>query len=173
MRPTRRAGWIVAGVLIASLIAVSVDQLRQRSANRIPLTETSVMVAAKPPADTFFPIEFLITNDFQPITNVLVSCIVDRFVTDQLDLVDTERRAREEVPAMAQGAQRQFACPAPPELSLPPLRLGDVRRAHVSVEVLFSVPGRRQPLGVRQPFDLVVDPVRRAVWVAAAPALSR
>jgi hypothetical protein len=172
MRPTRRAGWIIAGVLIASLIVVAVDQLRERYGNRIPLTETSVMVAAKPPADKFFPIEFLITNDFQPITDVLVTCIVDRFVTDEVDLVDTEPRTREKVPAMAQGMQRPFACPAPPELS-PPFRLGDVRRAHVSVEVLFSVRGRRRPLGVRQPFDLVVDPVRRAVWVPSAPVLSR
>ena len=172
MRPTRRAGWILVGVVVLSLIVVAVDRLRERSANRIPLTETSVTIAAPPPAEGVFPIELLITNDFQPITGVLVSCVVDRFVTIDVDLVDSELRAREEVPAMAPGTQRRFTCPAPTELD-PPFRLGEVQRAHVSVDVRFFVRGRRQALGVRRGFDLVADPVRRPIWQASAPVLSR
>jgi len=162
----------VGGALLVLLIAAGVDQLRQRAADRIPLTEDSVMIAARPPADAVFPIEFLITNDFQPITDVRIRCVVDRFVTDDIDLVDTDTSARDVVPAMAKGGQHRFSCPAPPELT-PPFRLGAVRRAHVSLEVLFSVRGRRQPLGVGQGFDLVADPVRRSVWQPAAPALTR
>ena len=169
---SRRAGWIGGGVLAMLVVVAGVDRLRERAANQIPLTETSVMVAAKPPADALFPIEFLITNDFQPITRVRVSCIVDRFVTDEVDLVDTEAGARDEAPAMARGAQRPFVCPAPAELR-PPFHLDAVRRAHVTVDVEFSVPGRRRPLGVRQGFDLVGDPVRRSFWQPVTSVLSR
>jgi hypothetical protein len=172
MGSIRRAGWTIGGVLILLLVVAGIYQWRECSANRVPLTDTSVMVAAKPPADAFFPIEFLITNDFQLISGVRVSCIVDRFVTDEVDLVDTEAAGREDVPAIARGAQRPFACPAPAELR-PPFRLDAVRRAHVTVDVVFSVPGRRQPLGVRQAFDLVGDPVRRRLWQPVTAVLSR
>lgn len=168
MRPARRAAWVLGGVCIGLLIVVGANRLRGPSANELAFAETSVVVTAKLPTEAFFPIEFLIANDFQSITDVRISCIVDRFVTGEVDLIDTDTSGRDAVPAMARGTQRPFTCPAPAELS-PPFRLGEVRRAHVSVEVLFSIPGRRGPLGVRQDFDLVGDPVRRSFWQAAAP----
>jgi hypothetical protein len=158
-------------VVVVSLV-VAGRQWRTPAGAEIGLAETSVGVAAKPPAAAFFPIEFLITNDFQPISDVRVSCVVDRFVTGEVDLVDTDTSGREVVPAMGRGAAHPFLCPAPAELT-PPFQLGSVRRAHVTVDVVFSVDGRRKPLGVRQSFDLVADPVRRPVWQAAAPVLSR
>jgi len=168
----RRAGWTI-GSAVAVLLAVAVAyRLAARSGNEVVLAETSVVVTARLPSDAFFPVEFLIANDFQPITDVRVSCIVDRFVTDAVDLVDTDTTAREVVPALARGAQRSFSCPAPAELP-PPFALSAVRRAHVTVDVVFSVAGRWKPLGVRQSFDLVSDPVRRPFWQPAPPVLSR
>ena len=172
MRPGRCAGWVIGGVLVALLAFVAVNQWRGSSGGAIALGETSVVVAAKPPTPAFFPIEFLITNDFQPVTDVRVSCIVDRFVTGEVDLVDTDTSAREAVSALGRGDQRPFSCPAPAELT-PPFRLDAVRRAHVTVDLVFSVRGRRTPLGVRQEFDLIGDSVRRPFWQPAAPILSR
>jgi hypothetical protein len=172
MKPTRRAGSIAGGVLLVVLLGAGVNRLREGSGDAIALSDTSVLVAAKPPSDAFFPLEFLITNDFQPITDVHVSCTVERFVTGEVDFVDTETSVREIVPVMTGGAQHPFRCAAPPELS-PPFQLAAVRRARVSVEVLFSVVGRRRPLGVRQSFDLVGDPVQRSLWQPDRPVLLR
>jgi hypothetical protein len=172
MGARRRAGWTIGGVLAVLLVAGVAYRLAGRSWDGIALSDTSVVVTARLPTDAFFPVEFLIANDFQPITDVRVSCIVDRYVTDAVDLVDTDTSGREMVPALARGAQRSFSCPAPAELP-PPFPLSAVRRAHVIVDVVFSVPGRWKPLGVRQGFDLVSDPVRRPFWQAAPPVLTR
>ena len=129
-------------------------------------------MTAQPPADGFFPIAFVVTNDFRTATNVTIGCTVRRFLTDNVDFMDTDLTSREVVPTLAKGSRRAFHCQAPAELTSP-VQLADVRGARVSVDVIFSVPYRWRRLGVRQGFDLVIDKARGASWQAAAPALRR
>lgn len=172
MAASRRARTALVGVFLAVVAGAAAYRFGVRSDGDFALADHKVVVTARLPVDALFPIEFLITNDFQTLTDVRLACIVDRVVTDAVDLVDTDASAREVIPAFASGAQRSFTCPAPAGLSAP-LPLDSVRRAHVNVDLVFSLRGRWQPLRLRQGFDLVVDPVRRPFWQADPPMLSR
>jgi hypothetical protein len=126
-----------------------------RHDHELRLTERSVVVMARAPGESVFPIEFVVTNDFERMTGVQLRCMVERFATDALDFLDADVTSRAEIPALEQGASFRFDCPAPRELR-PPFPSADVRGAHVTVDVVFSVADRWRRLGVRQGFDLTV-----------------
>jgi hypothetical protein len=165
-------GGRVALLIIGLLIILTGVALRVRRGREAAFTEASVVVTARPPAEPVFPIELVIANEFQAMTNVQLNCTVDHFSTDSVDLLDTDVVSRDLVPTIAKSAQHRFQCQAPAELT-PPFHLGDVRGAHVTLDVLFSVSDRWRRLGVRQGFDLVDDKSRGFFWQPLAPVLLR
>ena len=142
-----------------------------RHEHELTLTERGVVVNALPPGDSLFPIELVVQNDFEQMTRVQLRCMVERFATDAVDFLDADVAKRVDVRALEKGASFRFDCPAPQELK-PPFRSADVRGAHVTVDVVFSVPDRWRRLGVRQGFDLTVGNGAPS-WKREAPVLLR
>src|SRR5581483_1228939 len=126
-----------------------------RHAHELPFGEDSVAVTALAPGDSLFPIAVVVQNDFQRMTHVQLRCMVERFSTSTVDFLDADVAARVDVRVLDEGGSFRFECPAPRELK-PPFSSADVRGAHMTVDVLFSVADRWRRLGVRRGFDLTV-----------------
>ncbi len=126
-----------------------------RHAHELPFTEDSVAVTALAPGDALFPIAVVVQNDFQRMTRVQLRCMVERFSTSTVEFLDADVASRVDVPVFDKGGSFRFECPAPRELK-PPFSSADVRGAHMTVDVLFSVADRWRRLGVRRGFDLRV-----------------
>ncbi len=196
MDPDRIVGWIAAGVLIG--LALTNWTMRRRFSPRIAvifvcagllcgfggnwyadwrheheltLTERSVAVTVRAPGDSLFPIELAVRNNFERMTRVRLRCMVERYATDAVDFLDADVDAGTEVAALEKGASIRFECPAPREIPSP-FHTADVRGAHVTLDVTFSVPDRWRRLGVRQGFDLSVGK-GRASWTPDAAVLLR
>jgi len=126
-----------------------------RHAHELPFTEDSVVVTALAPGDSLFPIAVVVQNDFQRMTNVQLRCMVERFSTSTVDFLDADVASRVDVGVLDKGGSFRFECPAPRELK-PPFSSADVRGAHMTVDVLFSVADRWRRLGMRRGFELTV-----------------
>jgi hypothetical protein len=139
-----------------------------RHKNELPLTNGSVIVTVAPPADLFFPIATRVGNEFQSMTDVTLTCTINLVATEAIRVIDTDFVNREVVPTLAKGDTHQFSCPMPPDLP-PSVYRNDVREAHVTIDVVFSVPDRWRRIGVRQAFELVAES-QGSSW-KAAPAI--
>lgn len=142
-----------------------------RHEHELPLTDRSVVVTARAPGESVFPIAFGVTNDFERMTRVQMRCMVEHFATDALDYLDADVTASVDVPALEKGASFRFDCPAPRELK-PPFRSAGVRGAHITLDVMFSVPDRWRRLGVRQGFEFSAG-AGQPVWTPDAPVFLR
>jgi hypothetical protein len=142
-----------------------------RHEHELTLTERSVVVTALAPGNSLFPIELVVRNDFERMTDVQLRCMVERYATDALDFLDADVANRVDLRALETGASFRLDCPAPPELK-PPFHSADVRGAHVTVDVVFSVSDRWRHLGVRQGFDLTAGDGAPS-WKRESPVLLR
>ena len=157
-------------LVVGLLFIVAGYQLADRPGNETAFTSGDVVVTAALPTESFFPVQFTVTNRFQTMTNVRLSCTLERIFINQIDFLNTDILSTEDVSVMAKDAQHAFQCQAPAELH-PPFHLGDVHDAHITMEVAFSVGDRRRRMGVSQGFDLVNEPAPH--WQPVAPVLSR
>jgi hypothetical protein len=194
MEPVPITGWIVGGLLILLALPLVTSRLtlttrailvcagllaglggmwfaRWRHEHELPLTDRSVLVTARAPGASLFPVELKIANGFLRLSRVQLRCMVERFATDRVDFLDADVANRADLPALERGASYTFECPAPPELQ-PPFPSADVRGAHVTLDVTFSVPDRWRRIGVRQGFDLTSG-TGQPVWTPDAPVLLR
>lgn len=142
-----------------------------RHEHELTLTESSVVVTALAPGESLFPIDVVVQNDFQRMTEVHLRCMVERFATDAVDFLDADVASSTNIRVLEKGGSVRLECPAPRELK-PPFHSADVRGAHMTVDVVFSVPDRWRRLGVRQGFDLTVGN-GAPLWTREAPILLR
>jgi len=161
LTPAARAALACAGLLCGIGDELYV---RWRHAHELALTDGRVIVTALPPGESLFPIQVIVQNEFERMTDVQLRCMVERFSTSAVDFLDADVTSRAETRALDKGGSFRFDCPAPPELK-PPFHSADVRGAHMTVDVLFSVADRWRRVGVRQGFDLSVG--------SGAPSWSR